>query len=249
MQTFASLLVAVVVAVTPVGVTQSVTPIAIPTNTVQVTDAGLTIEGAQQVQVGTFLKLKVIGVAEDVSALVAIDPLPAPDSYEVRDLGKSIYITSKKPTKYLITVAVSGSTPREAPKGFSRCYEFIGGLEPDSPTPGPVTPAPVTPTAVPDDRFGNLGKAVFAAANGIPVADRETSAVLYADVAKKLEDGGYAGAYAAQKDLQSKRAWNDAKWAPVFQVVSNAWNKHFEAMNVQDVIDFQRAVAAGLRGK
>lgn len=221
--------------------------ITIATTPTAAQEPGPMLIGKAQVQVGTFLKIKVSGIPEGTKTLVVIDPIPPEDCFDVRDGGQSIYITSPKPITYAITVAVSGATPTDAPLGTSRRYEFIGKLEPDGPNPNPVTPNPVTPTGIPDDKFDNIGKAVFAAATAVPVAERQATAALYADVATKLENGDYPSAYAAQKDLQARRNWTAPHWASTFQAVATAWNKYYDSMDTNDVIAFQRAVAAGLK--
>lgn len=120
----------------------------------------------------------------------------------------------------------------------------VGGT-PD-PGPGPTPPGPI-----PDDKFDNVGKLSFALVSQLTPAAKAKSksvAALYDVACEKLESGEFVNVTAAANWLQAERKkLITDEWNSVILKLGEVWTKHWP-LDKEGVIQFYRAVSAGLKG-
>lgn len=122
---------------------------------------------------------------------------------------------------------------------------------PGPPTP-PVPPTPPAPT-VPEDRFDNVGRSVHTLVSTFPTQSKAlaaNTAQLFEFTADKLANGEIASLNAAAGFLQTERTklWGaqSSDWSAFVAKIQEPWNKRWP-LTKPDVIEFYRAVAAGLK--
>lgn len=233
----------------------SESPIPVPTPVVEPQVQGFSLNGPADVVTGNILRITVDGIESKVVEGVRLPKIrvgidPPTENLVKEDSGYRLYLSeplAKGQTEKLftITVSVNNPDPNEPPLMIMRRFKITSGLEPE-PAPGPVNPdkpGPVGP--IPDDRFGNVGKAVAAAKAEYPADKCKALAELYSTTADKLENREYVSFPSAHKALAASRDWS---WGPkVAAVITESWNKNYESFSQADYIEFCRAVAGGLR--
>lgn len=138
----------------------------------------------------------------------------------------------------------------------SKRYDvFIPALGPDKPIPDPDKPVdPDKPTpnpnpVVPEDRFGNLGQRVSAAAANLPL--KKEVADNYRQFAEQLkgsiEVAEVSRAMIAKRDTIVTLA--RSQWMPVLTLVANDFNARRPEMVRADVVEHWLAIANGLDPK
>lgn len=122
----------------------------------------------------------------------------------------------------------------------------LGGKPPTPPTP------PVPPGPTPDDpwKVGEAVAGVCSALSASVKAQAPATAALFDEAAAGLESAKFATINQAAGWLQAerKKLWgsNAAEWSAVEGTLSEIWSQHWPMLK-GDVINFYRAVAAGLR--
>ena len=223
----------------------------IPTPVVEPQVQGFSLNGPADVVTGNILRMTVDGIESKVVEGVRLPKIrvgidPPTENLVKEDSGYRLYLSeplAKGQTEKLftITVSVNNPDPNEPPLMIMRRFKITSGLEPE-PNPGP-TPGPVGP--IPEDRFGNVGKAVAAAKAEYPADKLKSLADLYSSTADKLENREYVSFPSAHKALAASRDWS---WGPkVAVVITESWNANYESFSQADYIEFCRAVAGGLR--
>lgn len=210
----------------------------------------------ESVKAGRMLVMKIEGVPPE-SEIGYITAPPFPDEgFQLHDNGHTVNATSPamedgSPARYIVIATANNPEPNKAPLRFGCIIEFSGGTVP------PHNPDVPTPVDVPDDKYGNVGRAAYSAAMKLTSQQRKHSVLigeLYESAADQLDDGDLINATEALTWIGTERnkiTGSDADaWRSVVSEIGSIWEVQWKkngSLTKFQVAEFFRAVAVGLK--